>query len=203
MKPTLRLIVTIGMVALAVAFVACGGSSSSDTTAEGDDAAHVEGDEHEDTEAEANAYLELAPKDALFLVEMTSFAFEPNVMEVKAGDVLEIAIQNVDPILHDFTIDEIGADVHISYLGGSGEHAHEDPQREADVHFALTEPGSGVVHVRAFEPGEYVFYCSVPGHREAGMEGTLIVTAPEGGSTPDEEPTHEEGDEHEDDEHTD
>jgi len=24
-------------------------------------------------------------------------------------------------------------------------------------------------------PGKYVFYCTVPGHRQAGMQGTLTV----------------------------
>ena len=141
-----------------------------------DDAAHVEGDEHEaDGDADSNDYLEAAPKDALYLIEMTNFAFTPNVLEVNADEVLEIAVQNVEPVLHDFTIDVIDADVHISYLGGTGQHAHAEAERDADVHFALTEPGSGVVHIKVHEPGEYVFYCTVPGHREAGMEGTLIV----------------------------
>ncbi len=28
------------------------------------------------------------------------------------------------------------------------------------------------------EPGTYVFYCEIPGHRAAGMEGTITITAP-------------------------
>ena len=132
---------------------------------------------HDDADADAFAYLEVAPKDQLFLVEMANFAFTPKVLEVRAGDVLEIAIQNVEPLLHDFTIDEVTADVHISYLGGTGQHAHEESAKSADVHFALTQPGSGIVHLKIDEPGDYVFYCTVPGHQEAGMEGTLTVLA--------------------------
>ncbi len=164
------------MLALSFAFVACGGTASSvtDQDADGDEAQHVEGDGQDD--AEANAHLEAAPKDALYLVQMTNFAFTPDVLEVKAGDVLEIAVQNVEAGLHDFTIDRIDADVHISYLGGTGEHAHEAAEIDADVHFPLTEPGTGVVHLQIREPGTYVFYCTVPGHQDLGMEGALIVT---------------------------
>ena len=194
MKLATRRYLTLGAIVLTLvlsaAFIACGGSSDTSGVTDDDpvDAAHVEGDDHEaddhdadvddhdaDIDADAFAYLEAAPKEVLYLVEMTNFAFTPEVLEVGAGEVLEIAIQNVEAVLHDFTIDEIDADVHISYLGGTGQHVHTEPQLEADVHFALTEPSTGVVHLKIHEPGEYVIYCSVPGHREAGMEGTLIV----------------------------
>ena len=184
MKSTVRrvggLVAIALLVALSVAFVSCGGGDGDSNVADthDDEAAHLDEAAHEAGEAddpEKHAYLEAAPKDTLYLVEMTSFAFAPDVLEVNAGDVLEIAIQNAEPILHDFTIERIDSDVHISYLGGTGQHVHTEAQRDADVHFALTEPGSGVVHMKIHEPGEYVFYCTVPGHREAGMEGTLIV----------------------------
>lgn len=189
MKLATRRYLTLGAIVLTLvlsaAFIACGGGSDTSGVTDDDagDAAHVEGDEHDanaddhdaDTDEEEFAYLEAAPKDVLYLVEMTNFAFTPEVLEVGVGEVLEIAIQNVEAVLHDFTIDKIDADVHISYLGGTGQHAHAEPELDADVHFALTEPGSGVVHIKVHEPGEYVIYCSVPGHREAGMEGTLIV----------------------------
>ncbi len=203
MNRNTRWLTALGMLALVVGLVlgtaACGDEDSA-SEADGDVALHEEG-------AEANAYLEAAPKDALYLVEMTSFAYTPQILEVNTGEVLEIAVQNVEPVLHDFTIDQIDADVHISYLGGTGQHAHaEASAQEADVHFALTEPGTGVVHLNIHEPGEYVFYCTVPGHRESGMEGTLIVS--EGAATheedsEDDEAAHEDGDDHDADAHED
>lgn len=159
------------------------GTPAATVTQDEDAEAHDEGDEHdaeahdegEESDAEAFAYLEAAPKDRLFLMEMSDFAFTPDVVEVNVGEVVEIAIQNPEALEHDFTIDKIDADLHISYLAGTGEHAHAEAHPTADLHFVLNEVGSGIVHIKVNEPGEYVFYCSVPGHREAGMEGMLIV----------------------------
>jgi plastocyanin len=41
--------------------------------------------------------------------------------------------------------------------------------------------GKQSVELNNLAPGKYIFYCTGPGHREAGMEGNLTVT---GGPTP-------------------
>ena len=86
-------------------------------------------------------------------VAATSFEFDPDEITVTAGEDVAILLTS-DDVLHDLTIDEI--DVHVS--AGRGETA---------------EGG-----LRAEEPGEYTFYCTVTGHREGGMEGTLVVEEP-------------------------
>ena len=59
---------------------------------------------------------------------------------------------NDEAIPHDFTIDEL------------------------DIKISLDADGTQDFEIDA-PAGTYTFYCSIPGHREAGMEGTLVIGA--------------------------
>lgn len=82
-------------------------------------------------------------------VGMKEFEFDPAEITVEAGEVT-ITAQNNGVVEHDFSIEE--ADVKVYATGGE----------------QTTE-------TITLEPGTYTFFCSVPGHREAGMEGTLTA----------------------------
>ena len=78
-------------------------------------------------------------------VEIKSFAFNPNHIQVKAGSTVRLAVKNNDPTLHTFTLAEARVDVSVP-------------------------PGSEkLVEFQAPAPGEYRWYC-VP-HSEAGANG--------------------------------
>ena len=67
--------------------------------------------------------------------------------------------------------------MHITGLHGVADHGHEAAVGvDRDVYIALDPGGEGLVKLKAHEPGTYTFYCTVPGHREGGMEGTLTVS---------------------------
>lgn len=79
-------------------------------------------------------------------------AWSTNEITVKPGDTITVVPSG--GLEHDFTVDELS--IHEVLPSGSTDAV------------TITIPEDA-------EPGEYVFYCSVPGHREAGMEGTLII----------------------------
>lgn len=88
-------------------------------------------------------------------MEMGEMYFEPDSVTAEAGSTLTVNLENAGSQLHDFTIDDLGGErVHVEVPAGEEDSASLDIPDDA---------------------GEIEFYCSVPGHRAAGMEGTITV----------------------------
>jgi plastocyanin len=79
-------------------------------------------------------------------------AYETDTLEAPAGDVT-IELDNPADLPHDVCVEQEGEDL------GCSEQV----------------TASSTELTVMLEPGEYAFYCSVPGHREQGMEGTLTA----------------------------
>jgi nitrite reductase (NO-forming) len=77
-------------------------------------------------------------------------------LTAEPGDVVSITLINGDGILHDLALDDFG--VRTAELDQNGDME--------TIVFQVTEAG------------EFVYYCSLPGHREAGMWGVLTVGQP-------------------------
>lgn len=86
-----------------------------------------------------------------FTVTAKEFVFDPATLAVPADEEVTIELVNGGAVEHDFTIDELSV----------------------KIATAATETASATLTAAA---GTYTFYCSVPGHREAGMEGTLTAS---------------------------
>jgi uncharacterized cupredoxin-like copper-binding protein len=55
------------------------------------------------------------------------------------------------------------------------EHSMSGDHPEYDLHAATSAGETSVIKFTPTEPGTYQIICSVPGHKEAGMTGELIV----------------------------
>jgi plastocyanin len=85
--------------------------------------------------------------------DVSALAFDKASLNSKPGKVT-IDLTNPSPLEHDVAIEGDGKEIAGSELVANG--------GETTVSAELA-------------PGTYTFYCTVPGHREAGMEGTLTV----------------------------
>ena len=99
--------------------------------------------------------------------------FDPGELWVKVGVPTVLTLENLDDVEHDFQIDEIDAAIiQGEYEGnGPGGGAHSGGDLSVHAEAGETDAIKFVVH----EAGVYEFYCTVSGHREAGMVGTLTA----------------------------
>ena len=111
------------------------------------DQAVAEVAEGEEGEAEAGA--DFAAADAVWTAEQLAFTSAPSSMPADAVMGLEV----------------IGGLPHnVVFEGFEGDRVLVDGPGEGTYASAVSVP-----------PGEYTYYCSIAGHRAAGMEGTITV----------------------------
>jgi plastocyanin len=81
-----------------------------------------------------------------------AFSFDKKTLEAPAGTIT-IHLTNDASIPHDIAVE------------GNGVDEASDTVTNGETSLTVD-----------LEPGTYTFYCSVPGHRAGGMEGTLTVS---------------------------
>jgi len=92
------------------------------------------------------------PEGAIVVDTTNQLEFRPDAISAPAGSIT-IALENDGSIEHSFVIEDLEDDLRL-FVSGSG------------------DTDSGTIDL---ETGDYTFYCDVPGHRGAGMEGSLTV----------------------------
>jgi uncharacterized cupredoxin-like copper-binding protein len=153
---TLRL--TLAVAALTLGVSACGGSSKSSSTssAAATSTASASATTTASTSAAGSSSASAGASTTLTDSADPSGAlkFTKSALTAKAGTVT-IDFTNSSPLAHNFTVQQ----------GTSGPVVGATP----------TFMGGTKTLTLKLKAGTYTFYCSVPGHRAAGMQGTLTV----------------------------
>lgn len=95
------------------------------------------------------------------VVTARGLSFSPAEIRVKAGQAVTLVFRNEASGSHTLTVDGIAVTV-----GGAA---------RTGIHLEAAGGASASLTFVATTPGTYEFYCAVPGHRDYGMKGQLVV----------------------------
>jgi plastocyanin len=142
------------LLAASVALAACGSSSSSK------DASAPSGGAYGSATSSATTGTTTAASSAGGTVKLTAdpggaLSFDTSTLKAKAGTVtIDLANPQTSGIPHAIAIQGNGID--------------KDGK--------IVQPGGTSSVTVSLKPGTYTYYCPVPGHKAAGMSGTLTVS---------------------------
>ena len=125
----------------------------------------------------AGGATETTPESKEVTLVATDIAYDLKRVEAVAGQPVSLTLDNQGVLEHDFSIVEIPliGEVTTEHAEEPDDHDMSQVDEEPTVHVAAAADGQSTINFTPAAPGEYVFYCTVSGHREAGMEGVLVV----------------------------
>lgn len=97
--------------------------------------------------------------------------FSPARIEVKRGEQIRFRLRNAGAIDHEMVIATLEENLkHAEEMRKNPDMEHDDPNARR-----LAPATSGEILWRFTRAGEFDFSCLIPGHRESGMTGAIIV----------------------------
>ena len=97
--------------------------------------------------------------------------FVPERVEVKRGEQVRFVLRNNGALDHEFVLATREDNLkHAEAMKNNPEMEHDDPNAKR-----LQPKKSGELVWRFSKAGEFEYGCLIPGHREAGMIGTVVV----------------------------
>ncbi|WP_176140558.1 plastocyanin/azurin family copper-binding protein [Halobacillus salinus] len=161
--------------------------SSKEETTEADTQDSTEDDQkevEEDSEDSANNVIDISPFE---------MGYDPSEITLQKGEEYELTLNNDGEVFHDLTQKEM--DVEITYMGEMADHPdsvsfldkvlgvkkvhasgdHDGGHDSTNIHMNAKSGQTVKIKFIPQEKGEFEFFCTVPGHKEAGMVGTFIV----------------------------
>ena len=97
--------------------------------------------------------------------------FSPASLEARAGEQVRFRIRNQGELDHEFVLATHEANQkHAIEMQKNPDMEHDDPNA-----IRLAPGASGEILWKFTNTGEFEFACLVPGHREAGMFGTVVA----------------------------
>lgn len=112
------------------------------------------------------------------MVQASGMTYQPATIEVTAGQPVQITFQNMDSVEHDFSIIEFPMEMMDATQEPMVGHDMGGMTAQPQLHMAAMMGQSAVLEFTPSKPGTYEFFCTVAGHKEAGMVGTMVVKAP-------------------------
>jgi uncharacterized cupredoxin-like copper-binding protein len=97
--------------------------------------------------------------------------FVPDRVEVRKGDQVRFILRNNGLLDHEFVLATTEENLkHAEEMKKNPEMEHDDPNARRVAPRRTSE-----IVWRFTKPGQFEFGCLIPGHREAGMTGIVIV----------------------------
>ena len=117
------------------------------------------------------------PKKPFRVVEVTmqegdgTMSYSPKSLDVKRGDQIKFVITNGGALAHEFILaNEKDNLKHAALMQKFPDMQHDDPNGKS-----LEPKAKSEILWRFSKRGTFEYSCLIPGHREAGMTGTITV----------------------------